>query len=76
MVSVFALRGRIQGVCSWTQFYLSLPIFIHYESVVPVPESWNGVVTELAALIEEYSNYIDINCIGFPDNWEEQLSRE
>ena len=42
----------------------------------PSPESWNGVVTELAALIDEYSNYIDIYSIGFPDIWDEQLSRE
>lgn len=57
-------------------FIYLYPYLYIMKVLYPSPESWNGVVTELAALIEEYSNYIDINCIGFPDNWEEQLSRE
>lgn len=57
-------------------FIYLYPYLYIMKVLYPSPESWNGVVTELAALTEEYSNYIDINCIGFPDNWEEQLSRE
>ena len=38
------------------------------------PENWKSVMIELKALIDEYSQYIDIKHIGFPENWWELLS--
>ena len=40
----------------------------------PSPENWKSVMIELKALIDEYSQYIDIKHIGFPENWWELLS--
>lgn len=39
----------------------------------PNPSKWKVVITNLQAIIENYSEYIDIKCIGFPDNWEKSL---
>lgn len=40
----------------------------------PSPDSWCIIVTALKAMIEAYSEFIDIKHIGFPDNWEKLLS--
>lgn len=39
----------------------------------PRPEKWNNVITQMEALIEEYSKYISLEHIGFPENWLELL---
>ena len=37
---------------------------------------WNGyVISELSAIIDEYSEDIDLSSLGFPENWEEILRR-
>ena len=41
--------------------------------LTPVPERWNNFVTELEALIDNYSQQINLNHIGFPDNWKSEL---
>ncbi|MGN1304348.1 MAG: Abi family protein [Oscillospiraceae bacterium] len=41
--------------------------------LTPVSERWNNFVTELEALIDEYSEHIDLRHIGFPDNWKSEL---
>lgn len=41
----------------------------------PDPAQWQRVfVTALSALLEEYRDAIDMQCIGFPENWLELLS--
>ena len=41
----------------------------------PSPENWLSTVTDLKVLIEEYIEFINIKHIGFPENWEELLSK-
>ena len=57
------------------KFIYLYPYLYIMKVLYPSPETWNSVVIELSALIEEYSEYIDINCIGFPKDWEQQLLR-
>lgn len=40
----------------------------------PDSETWEKIfLVELSALVQEYKSAIDINCIGFPENWFELL---
>lgn len=53
--------------------YLFPYIFV-LKMLYPFPDSWCIIVTALKAMIEAYSEFIDIKHIGFPDNWEKLLS--
>lgn len=56
--------------------YIYLYSYIYVLKVLyPSPENWLNIVTDLKVLIEKYDEYIDIKHIGFPDNWEELLTR-
>ena len=38
------------------------------------PSEWNSyVIPEMAALFENYSEYVHLSALGFPDNWQEIL---
>ncbi len=52
--------------------YLYTYLFV-IRSLYPNPSNWKNIITNLQTIIEKYNDYIDIKCIGFPDNWEEQL---
>ncbi|MDE5649199.1 MAG: Abi family protein [Oscillospiraceae bacterium] len=55
--------------------YIYLYSYIYVlKALYPFPEKWSGVVTDLKALIEEYTEFINIKHIGFPEDWEELLS--
>ena len=42
--------------------------------VYPDQEEWkNGVFSQISAIMEEYKEYINLDCIGFPEDWEEML---
>lgn len=41
--------------------------------LTPVPDRWNNFVTELEALIDTYSQQINLKHIGFPTNWKDEL---
>lgn len=53
--------------------YLFPYIFV-LKILYPSAKNWNIIVNTLANMIEEYSEFIDIKHIGFPNNWEELLS--
>lgn len=38
-------------------------------------EEWNNTLTNIEALFEQYQNYININLLGFPENWREILKK-
>lgn len=43
----------------------------------PRKERWNSVfLARLAMLIAEYSDVLELNLLGFPDNWRELLAQE
>jgi abortive infection bacteriophage resistance protein len=35
----------------------------------------NNIISNIKALFLQYEEYIDISCIGFPDNWEDLLRK-
>lgn len=37
-------------------------------------EIWNNFLINLKELINNYIDFLDLNSIGFPDNWEQILS--
>lgn len=41
--------------------------------LTPIFGRWNNFVTELEALVDEYSDWIDLKHIGFPKNWKSEL---
>lgn len=53
--------------------YLFPYIFV-LKDLYPSPENWCSILTGLKSMIEEYNEFIDIQHIGFPDNWEDLLS--
>lgn len=53
--------------------YLFPYIFV-LKMLYPSPENWCIIVAALKVMIEEYSEFIDIKHIGFPENWEDLLS--
>lgn len=56
--------------------YIYLYSYIYVLKVLyPSPENWLSTVTDLKVLIEEYIEFINIKHIGFPENWEELLSK-
>lgn len=38
-------------------------------------KEWKNITTNIKALFDEYENYIDINLLGFPDDWEKILNK-
>lgn len=40
----------------------------------PNPKRWNEFVTELEAIMDEYSDSISLAHIGFPENWRSELT--
>lgn len=42
----------------------------------PGPAKWrSGFLRELQALVGEYGDIVDLNCIGFPAKWYELLAQ-
>ena len=38
-------------------------------------EEWNNTIINISALFEQYENYINIDLLGFPENWREILKK-
>lgn len=62
------------NVESWQERRL-FPLMLALKALYPNANAWVArIVTPLSALIEKYSDYIDLKHIGFPINWESMLS--
>ena len=42
----------------------------------PNAERWNGIIDEIEVLIQDYADYIQLACIGFPEDWHNILKVE
>ena len=41
------------------------------KALIPDEGEWNNYsISNMKGLFEQYDEYIDLGCLGFPDNWE------
>jgi len=73
----FRLLGAIPATPSDFPARLNRSLYsalLMLKSMYPAKEKWNAVfLAELSALNNQYSEYIKLQYIGFPDNWETAL---